>query len=392
MKSFKKFISIFLAVLMLCSVMAVSGISASAVDYSKYSLIGYIDGANVGDSGDWENVPNVFAADGTQTLTFAQTSYVYVKTTDNNNWYMFDAYCQDTTGTLKNTSTGTSEKMMVPAGTFTFTLVENSDGTLTLSYAPVQDPDDPTQATTQAPTSGSNAVNVTVKSQQGLFADVTRAYNVGDKFTVAVNLDMKGQDPINTQFRTLFDSNALKVTAQTINPILKLASTTNISEATQKEKNAVFYNFSTSEGCGLTTKSTIVTYTVEVLNVPGTSQTMTLDYQLLNAVNADPTQDPIKYIDQKAADGNEGPGYVQSGAENLFAVSVDVSESTVKPTEPTNAVNVTVKSQQGLFADVTRTYKVGDTFQVAINLDMKGQDPINTQFRTLFDSNALKVT
>ncbi|MGN0489775.1 MAG: leucine-rich repeat protein [Ruminococcus sp.] len=181
----------------------------------------------------------------------------------------------------------------------------------------------------------SEAVNVTVKSQQDLFADVTRKYNVGDTFTLAVNLDMKGQDPIDTQFRTLFDSNALKVTAQTINPILKLASTTNISEATQKEKNAVFYNFSTSEGCGLTTKSTIVTYTVEVLNVPGTSQTMTLDYQLLNAVNADPTQDPIKYIDQKAADGNEGPGYVQSGAENLFEVSVDVSASTVVPTEPT---------------------------------------------------------
>ncbi|MGN0488774.1 MAG: PT domain-containing protein, partial [Ruminococcus sp.] len=119
------------------------------VDYSKYSLVGYINGADAGSGSDYENVPNVFSADGTQTLTITETSYVYVKTTDNANWYMFEELCEDTTGTLKNTLTGTSEKMKVPAGEITFTLVKNADGTLSLSYAT----EEPTEApTTVAPT------------------------------------------------------------------------------------------------------------------------------------------------------------------------------------------------------------------------------------------------
>ena len=77
---------------------------------------------------------------GTLTATFTQDSYVAVKSEGNANWYMFQSYVTATSGTLYNTSTGTSEKMFVPGGVeLTFTLVENSDGSLTLSYTEAAD-------------------------------------------------------------------------------------------------------------------------------------------------------------------------------------------------------------------------------------------------------------
>ncbi|MGN1138928.1 MAG: DUF4573 domain-containing protein, partial [Ruminococcus sp.] len=151
MKTFKKSMAIILSILMLVSVMTVAGISASAADYSGYCLIGYIDGADVGDKDDYANVPpeNVFAEDGTLTFTFAETSYVCVKTTDCSTWFMTDDWQGEVTEvTLYNTSTvdlgTTANKLMVPAGTVTFTLVENEDGTLTLSYVVAQASEDTT--------------------------------------------------------------------------------------------------------------------------------------------------------------------------------------------------------------------------------------------------------
>ena len=48
---------------------------------------------------------------------------------------MFESYVQTTSGTLINTNKGSSEKMFIPGGVaITFTLVENADGSLTLSY------------------------------------------------------------------------------------------------------------------------------------------------------------------------------------------------------------------------------------------------------------------
>jgi hypothetical protein len=62
-------------------------------------------------------------------------SYVGVKTGDNLNWFMTENFVTDPSATLYNTATGVYEKMYVPGGvSVTFTLVENSDGTLTLSY------------------------------------------------------------------------------------------------------------------------------------------------------------------------------------------------------------------------------------------------------------------
>ena len=103
-----------------------------AVDYY---LIGYINGADYGCNDDWANLGDYKFVDGKLTATFEQDSYVFVKTGDNAGWYMASAYCTDTTVTLANTATGTSEKLFVPGGVeLVFTLAENADGTLTLSY------------------------------------------------------------------------------------------------------------------------------------------------------------------------------------------------------------------------------------------------------------------
>ena len=108
-------------------------------DYVKpvvdYYLVGCINGADYGCEGDWENLGEYKFVDGSLTATFDADSYVFLKTGDNANWYMAESYVTGTSGTFYNTSTGTTEKMLVPGGReIVFTLVENQDGSLTLSY------------------------------------------------------------------------------------------------------------------------------------------------------------------------------------------------------------------------------------------------------------------
>ncbi len=104
-----------------------------AVDYY---LIGYINGADYGCNDDYANLGEYKFVDGQLTATFEQDSYVFIKTGDNANWYMAEAYAAASPVTLKNTTTGTAEKLFVPGGVeLTFTLVVNEDDTLTLSYA-----------------------------------------------------------------------------------------------------------------------------------------------------------------------------------------------------------------------------------------------------------------
>ena len=104
-----------------------------------YCLFGFINGANYGCEEDHATVGDYCFLDGKLTATFDQTSYVAVKTTDNANWYMTDGWKGEVTSvTLYHTSElgTTSDKLMVPGGVeLTFTLEENADGTLTLSYA-----------------------------------------------------------------------------------------------------------------------------------------------------------------------------------------------------------------------------------------------------------------
>ena len=92
---------------------------------ASYYLVGYLNNADYAGE-------NYAFVDGKLTVTFNADSYVYVKDNNNAN-YMAETYCQDTTVTLAK---GNAEKMFVPGNTeLTFTLVENGDGTLTLSYS-----------------------------------------------------------------------------------------------------------------------------------------------------------------------------------------------------------------------------------------------------------------
>ncbi|MBQ7345690.1 MAG: carbohydrate-binding domain-containing protein, partial [Oscillospiraceae bacterium] len=108
-----------------------------------YYLFGYINGANYACEEDYENLGEYKFVDGTLTATFDVDSYVAIKTGDNANWYMTQAYITDTTGTFYNTNTGAAEKMFVPAGVIvTFTLTDNGDDPLTMSYTTEEIPCD----------------------------------------------------------------------------------------------------------------------------------------------------------------------------------------------------------------------------------------------------------
>ena len=107
-----------------------------AVDRSgTYYFFGYINGEDYAFEADWENLGIYKFVDGQLTATFETDSYIGIKTGDNLQWYMTQSFVTDTWATFYNTSTGVYEKMYVPGGVeLTFTLTENPDGSLTLSY------------------------------------------------------------------------------------------------------------------------------------------------------------------------------------------------------------------------------------------------------------------
>ena len=112
------------------------------VEEPEYYLVGNINGADYGFGDyDWQNKGEYKFVDGKLVTTFTNNSYVFVKRydpdVDNFQWFMTQTYVDANghSGVLFNTNTGASEKMYVPGGTeITFTLVENGDGSLTLSY------------------------------------------------------------------------------------------------------------------------------------------------------------------------------------------------------------------------------------------------------------------
>ena len=105
----------------------------------QYYLFGYINGKNYACEEDYQNMGQYLFVDGKLTATFEQDSYIAVKEGDNAAWYMSQSYIQTTSGKFYNTDTGTAEKMFVPGGVeLTFTLTENADGSLTLSYTAAQ--------------------------------------------------------------------------------------------------------------------------------------------------------------------------------------------------------------------------------------------------------------
>ena len=128
--------------------------STAAPSQNDYYLFGTINGANYGCEDDWETIGDYKFVDGKLSTTFDTVSYVAVKTGDNKGWYMTDGWAGIAKSVvLYSTSTlgETANKLIVPAGKVDFTLVENEDGSLTLSYESENEPEIPTEEPTTAP-------------------------------------------------------------------------------------------------------------------------------------------------------------------------------------------------------------------------------------------------
>ena len=114
------------------------GASDPTGNATTYYLFGYINGEDYGGEWDAGNVGNYKFVNGKLTATFTTGSYVAVKTADNSKWFMTDGWVgtKQTSVTLYDTKTlSNADKFYVPGGVqLTFTLVENSDGSINLSY------------------------------------------------------------------------------------------------------------------------------------------------------------------------------------------------------------------------------------------------------------------
>lgn len=102
-----------------------------------YYLFGYINGSNYACEEDYQNMGEYRFVNGKLSVIFEQDSYVAVKTEGNGSWYMTAGWQGDADSvTLHNTNTlGVADKLFIPAYTYvTFTLEENANDTLTLSY------------------------------------------------------------------------------------------------------------------------------------------------------------------------------------------------------------------------------------------------------------------
>lgn len=109
----------------------------------SFYLFGYINGKDYACEEDAANMGQYQFVDGSLTVCFEQDSYVAVKSQNNAKWYMTDGWLgtETSTATLYDTAiTGVnSNKLYVPGNvTVVFTLTENPDGSLTLSYSKEQ--------------------------------------------------------------------------------------------------------------------------------------------------------------------------------------------------------------------------------------------------------------
>ncbi|MCH5299176.1 MAG: hypothetical protein J1E96_05360 [Ruminococcus sp.] len=190
-----------------------------------YYLFGWIYGRNYAcEENDYEMGEFRFK-NGKLTVFLSEEAYVGVKEENNAAWYMTNGWLgtDATSATLYNTSiTGTnSNKLYVPAGVYVyFTLVENMDGSLTLSYStgivdePSEEPtgdvpggappptDNPQVASTTSPTT-SPFVESTEAEPPGTCPDVTQPTSVSsvvdteptENPTVAETVDPTGPAP-----------------------------------------------------------------------------------------------------------------------------------------------------------------------------------------------------
>lgn len=110
---------------------------------NTYYLFGYINGKDYACEDDAANMGQYQFKNGKLEARFTEDSYVAVKRDNNEKWYMTDGWLgtDATSATLYDTAiTGAnSNKLYVPSGVdVVFTLKENADGSLTLSYTKAQ--------------------------------------------------------------------------------------------------------------------------------------------------------------------------------------------------------------------------------------------------------------
>lgn len=89
-------------------------------------LVGYWGGVDQNDGEAFDN------ATGQLTKKFDGDAYVCLRAADTHKWYMTDAYVSSGNTALLKAKTG--DKLFVPAGTWKFAMIYNSDGTITLTY------------------------------------------------------------------------------------------------------------------------------------------------------------------------------------------------------------------------------------------------------------------
>ena len=101
----------------------------------EYYLVGYINGADYGIESDIDSFGDYKFVDGKVTVTFTETSYVIVKDSDKV-LYMTNGFATEVPVELKKQSElgENADKLMVPAGTYDFTLTAGENDTFTLSY------------------------------------------------------------------------------------------------------------------------------------------------------------------------------------------------------------------------------------------------------------------
>ncbi len=154
--------------------------TAGAALSTDYYLFGYINGSNYACEEDYANMGSYrFGSDGTLSATFTADSYVAVKSANNAGWYMTSGWQgQVTSVTLYNTDTlSNADKLFVPGNTaLTFTLRENSNGTLTLSYTTA------TAASTAAPAASTEATaaSTAASTSASTAASTSASYTIGD--------------------------------------------------------------------------------------------------------------------------------------------------------------------------------------------------------------------
>ena len=115
-----------------CTVCGMADPNGGVTTGTNYYLAGWINGADYGCESDYQNMGQYKFVNGRLTAKFNQDSYIFVKTEGNGKWLLASAYCEASTCTFAE---GGNEKMFVPGGvTLTFTLAENTDGSVTVTY------------------------------------------------------------------------------------------------------------------------------------------------------------------------------------------------------------------------------------------------------------------